>query len=83
MHPGVVYTAARLGVFVLVAALLYAVGFRSWMLALGALLISAPLSYYVLRRQREAFAAQVEGRVSARQAEKARLRATLRGDDEA
>lgn len=81
MHPGVVYTAARLGVFVLVAALLFAVGFRSWMLALGSLLISAPLSYFLLRRQREAFAAQVEGRTSARQAEKARLRAPLGDDD--
>jgi hypothetical protein len=36
----------------------------------------------VLRRQREAFAAQVAGRLEHRRAEKDRLRAALRGDDE-
>ena len=81
MHPGVVYTAARLGVFVLVAALLFAVGFRSWLLVVGSLVISGPLAFFGLRRPREAFAERVNGRVSARQAEKARLRATLRGED--
>jgi hypothetical protein len=82
LHPGVAYTLYRFGVFVLVAAALYAVGFRAWLLVLAALVISAPISFLLLRRQREAFARRVEGRVERRQAEKARLRAALRGDDD-
>ena len=78
LHPGVAYTLYRFGVFVLVAAALYAVGFRAWLLVLAALVISAPISFLLLRRQREAFARRVERR----QAEKARLRAALRGDDD-
>jgi positive regulator of sigma E activity len=81
-HPGLVYTASRLGIFLVVTALLFAVGFRSFVLVLVALVISAPLSFILLKRQRMAFAERVEGRVSKRSEEKARLRATLAGDDE-
>ena len=81
LHPGLIYTLARLGVFVGSLVILYVIGFRSWFLALGALLVSAPLSYFLLRRQRERFAQRVEGRVSRRRAERQRLRAALRGDD--
>lgn len=82
VHPGLLYTAARAGIFVVLLALFYAVGFRSWLLIFGALLISAPVSYFLLRSQRDAFAQRVEGRVGKRKAEKARLRAALAGDDD-
>jgi hypothetical protein len=82
LHPGVAYTAARFGIFVVVAAVLFAVGFRSFVLVLAALLLSAPLSFFLLKRQRLAFAERVEGRVSKRKEEKSRLRATLAGDEE-
>lgn len=82
VHPGVLYTAARAGVFVVLLALLYSVGFRSFVLLFGATLLSLPVSYFLLRNQREAFASRVEGRVGQRKAEKDRLRAALSGDDE-
>jgi C4-dicarboxylate-specific signal transduction histidine kinase len=78
----VTYTAGRVALFFAVAAVLYLVGFRTFALVLLALVISMPLSYVVLRRQREAFAEQVERRVERRRAEKEKLRAALRGDDQ-
>jgi hypothetical protein len=80
--PVVTYTAGRIALFAVVGALLYLAGFRNFVLVLLALVISMPLSYLVLRRQREAFAAQVADRLEHRRAEKDRLRAALRGDDE-
>jgi uncharacterized membrane protein len=82
VHPAVLYTAARLGVFVVIAALLFLVGFRSWILVLVALALSAPVSYFLLRNQRDAYAERIEGRISKRRAEKERLRSALAGDDE-
>jgi type III secretory pathway component EscV len=82
LHPGFLYTTARVMVFAACALVLFLIGFRSWMLVFGALLLSAPLSFFLLRKQREAFAKRVEGRMSKRQTEKARLRAALAGDDE-
>ena len=82
VHPGLLYTVARAGIFVVLLALLYGVGFRSFLLFAGAALLSLPVSYFLLRNQRAAFAQRVEGRVSKRQAEKARLRAALAGDDD-
>ena len=64
--PFVVYTAGRLAVFAVVAAVLYLLGFRSWVLAFAALLLSMPVSYFVLRRQRTEFARDVERRVQER-----------------
>jgi uncharacterized membrane protein len=83
LSPAVVYTAGRLALFLVVAAALYLVGFRAPLLLLLALVISMPLSYLVLRRQREAFAEQVARKVERRRAEKEKLRAALRGDDSA
>jgi hypothetical protein len=82
ISPALTYTAGRIALFVVVGALLYLVGFRNFVLVLLALVISMPLSYVVLRRQREAFAVQVAGRLEHRRAEKEKLRAALRGDDQ-
>jgi hypothetical protein len=75
--PYVAYTAGRIGVFVAVAAVLYLIGFRTWMLVLVSILLSMPLSYVVLARQRIAMAKAVEERLAQRR----KLRAQLRGDD--
>ncbi|MFG1926701.1 DUF4229 domain-containing protein [Cryptosporangium sp. NPDC048952] len=82
LHPGFLYTTARFMIFVACVIVLFVIGFRSWMLVFGALLLSAPLSFFLLRKQREAFAQRVEGRMSKRQTEKAKLRAALAGDDD-
>jgi hypothetical protein len=83
LAPVVTYTAGRIALFLVVGVVLFLVGFRSFLLVLLALVISMPLSYVVLRKQREAFAVQVGHRLSHRRAEKERLRAALRGDDAA
>ena len=82
VHPGLLYTLSRFIVFAACAVVLFVIGFRSWFLVLGSLVLSAPLSFFLLRKQRDAFSKRVEGRMSKRQAEKARLRAALAGDDE-
>ncbi|GAA0230507.1 DUF4229 domain-containing protein [Cryptosporangium japonicum] len=82
LHPGFLYTTARAMVFAACALVLFLIGFRSWILVFGALLLSAPLSFFLLRKQREAFAQRVEGRMSKRQTEKAKLRAALAGDED-
>ncbi|HEV7754273.1 MAG TPA: DUF4229 domain-containing protein [Mycobacteriales bacterium] len=83
LNPALTYSAGRVALFLAVAALLYLVGFRTFALLLLALAISMPLSYVLLRRQREAFGEQVARRVEHRRVEKEKLRAALRGDDEA
>lgn len=82
MRAFAVYTAARFLLFVGLAALGYVVGLRGFALVFAALLVSLPLSYVLLARQRAALAADVEQRVSGRRARREDLRARLRGDDE-
>jgi Flp pilus assembly protein TadB len=74
------YSVARLAVFAVVATVLYFVGLRSFLLVAVALLISLPLSYFALRRQREALAAAVEHRVEGRRQRRTEIRDQLRGD---
>lgn len=81
MRAFAVYTAARLLVFAGLAALGYLVGLRGFPLVFAALIVSLPVSYFLLARQREALAAQVEQRVSGRRARREDLRSRLRGDD--
>jgi Protein of unknown function (DUF4229) len=77
-----VYTTARLLLLAAVAVLLYLVGARGLVLAALAVLLSLPLSYVLLAGQRAALGAEVERRLTARQARRADLRARLRGDDD-
>lgn len=72
------YTVARLGLFVVVAGLLYLFGLRRFALVVVALLITLPLSYVALRRQRAALSGQIQRRVQRR----TQLRSQLRGDDD-
>jgi len=81
LPPVLAYTLGRVACFAAVAAVLYLVGFRSWVLAMAALLLSMPLSWVLLRSQRSAFAVAVSHRAERRRAERERLRAALRGDD--
>ncbi len=74
-----IYTAGRLAIFLTVAGVLWLVGFRSWVLTLVAILVSMPVSYVLLRRQRAALADEVGRRV----ADRRELRARLRGDEPA
>lgn len=82
MKSAAVYTAGRVLVFGVLAALCWLVGLRGFLLAVVALVLSIPVSWFLLARQREAMAADVERRVSERQSRRADLRSQLRGDDD-
>jgi hypothetical protein len=81
VNPGVLYSAGRFGCFLAVAAVLYAVGLRSWLLVLASLALSAPLSFVLLRRVRLAWSVQIDQQWRRRKQAKEKLRAALRGDD--
>lgn len=83
LNPTLLYTLGRIAIFAVVAAVLYAFGFRSVILVVLALVLSMPLSYVLLRGVRLQMSAQIEEKLARRRAEKERLRSTLRGDDEA
>jgi uncharacterized protein (DUF983 family) len=84
MNPMLAYTLARIGLFVVVAALMLVLPFPiSTLLKLMiAVLVSALLSFFLLRRLREGVALQLAARAEQRAAEKAKLRAALAGDEE-
>ena len=81
MKAFAVYTSGRVLVFAVLAGLLYLVGLRSYLLVAVAILLSLPVAYVVLARQREAFTTEVERRVESRRTRRTNLRAQLRGDD--
>lgn len=58
-----IYTASRVGLFVSFAALTYAAGVRGLFVLVIPLVVSAVASYFLLARQRNAFAAALEARV--------------------
>jgi hypothetical protein len=76
------YTAARVLIFLVLVGLGWLAGLRGFLLVFVALLVSVPLSYFFLARQREAFAADLERRVTGRRARREDLRSQLRGEDE-
>jgi hypothetical protein len=69
-----IYTGSRLGVFALLLAVFYVIGVRGFIVVLIALVLSGILSYFLLNRQRSAFAAALEARVERRR-ERAAARA--------
>jgi hypothetical protein len=85
MSPGIKYTFARVGLFLacaIPASLLLPNGLGELLKLLIAVLVSAGLSYVLLRRWRDEVAEQLD-RVSKKRVEsKQRLRAALAGEDE-
>jgi hypothetical protein len=78
------YTLARVGLFVLVAAAMYAVPLDvSPLLKLMiALVVSAGLAYVLLKGLREEASVQAVGAAQRRTEKRERLRAALNGDDD-
>ena len=83
MSPAVKYTLGRLGLFVAVFALLLPVPLNFLVKAMIALVASAGFSYFLLAKWRNEMAEQLGTVAERRQAEKARLRAALAGDETA
>lgn len=75
------YTVLRFGMFLLLWALLWLARVPGLLAALIALVLSVPLSFVLLRRQRERVAANLEQRIMARQAEQHDLDAKLAGEE--
>lgn len=78
------YTLGRLGLFLAVLLLVLPISVLSLpMKLLVALVVSFPLSWFLLRGWRDRASADLAAWVERRRAEKARLRAALAGEDEA
>lgn len=78
----VVYNVGRLLLFVAATVLLFGVfGLNGLELLLGALVLSALLSVFVLRRQREDLGAAIAARATERTARAAELRSRLDAAD--
>ncbi|MFL6161589.1 MAG: DUF4229 domain-containing protein [Jatrophihabitantaceae bacterium] len=75
------YTSLRFGLFLALWALLWLARVPGLLAALIALVLSVPLSYVLLRRQREKVAVNLEQRIAARQAKQDQLDVRLSGED--
>ncbi len=76
------YTVLRFGLFLALWGLLFLARVPPLLAATIALVLSIPLSYILLRKQRDRLAANLEARVTARQAQRHHLDAQLTGDTE-
>ena len=83
MSPAVKYTLGRLGLFAAVFVLLIPVPLAFLVKAMIAVIASAAFSYFLLAKWRNEMAEQLGSVAERRQAEKARLRAALAGDEAA
>ena len=83
MSPAVKYTLGRVGLFVVVFLLLTPVPLAFLVKAMIAVVASAGFSYFLLAKWRNEMAEQLGSVAERRQAEKARLRAALAGDEAA
>jgi predicted permease len=77
VRPVLVYTAGRLAVLVVLAAVLWLLGLRGFWLFAVALLLSIPVSFVLLGRQRAALTDWFESRRRYRE----ELRTKLRGEE--
>jgi len=81
VNPAVKYTLARLGLVVAVLLVLLPIPNLDILLKLMiAVLVSAVLSWFLMRRMREEVAARIEQSVERRRQEKEKLRSALSGD---
>jgi hypothetical protein len=83
VSPAVKYTVGRLGLFIVVFALLLPVPLNFLVKAMIALLASAAFAYFLLAKWRNEMAEQLGSAAQRRSAEKRRLRAALAGDEAA
>jgi cytoskeletal protein RodZ len=83
MSPAFKYSYGRLGLFLLCFVLLLPTPLNILVKAMVALLVSAVLSLFVLRKWRDQMGEQLSSASAKRSAEKQRLRAALAGDEEA
>jgi Protein of unknown function (DUF4229) len=83
VSAAVKYTLGRLGLFLVVLALLLPVPLNILVKAMIALVASAVFSYFLLAKWRDEMAEQLGSAAQRRRDEKNRLRAALAGDETA
>ena len=83
MSPAIKYTLGRIGLFVVILALLSFLPLNILVTGMLAIVLSAVASYFLLAKWRNEMNEQLAGAVARRSAEKQRLRAALAGDEEA
>lgn len=86
MNPGLKYALARMGIFAACAVpamLLLPAGMSSLLKIMIALVVSAGLSFVLLKRLRDEVAQRMSANARNRVEQKQRLRAALAGEDEA
>lgn len=78
------FTLLRFGLFFALWGILVLLGLHGFLAPVVALVLSVPLSFVLLARPRAAFTRQLEARLAARNAERARLNSELdpNADDE-
>jgi hypothetical protein len=82
MSPAVKYTLGRIGLFALVALALWPVDLNVFLKLMLAVLFSAALAFFLLRKWRDEMAEQMGTASQRRRAEKNRLRSALAGEDQ-
>lgn len=83
MSPAIKYTLGRIGLFLIVFAVLFPTPLNILVKAMIAFAASAAFAFFLLRGWRDQMAEHLAQVASRRSAEKARLRSALAGDDEA
>lgn len=81
VSPALKYTLARFGLFAAVLLLLLPVPIDLLLKLMIAVLVSAILSWFLLRRMREEVAGQVEKAMERRRQDRERLRSALAGEE--
>lgn len=82
MSPTLKYTLGRIGLFLAVLLALWPVDLNLFLKLMIALVFSAALSYFLLRRWREEMAGRLATAADRRKADRDRLRSALAGDDQ-
>lgn len=80
LRAALIYSAARIAIFAVLLALLWAVDLGSYPGILFALLLSMPAAYFLLGKQRADLTEAMEKRREARSAVRARLRGNSDGE---
>jgi hypothetical protein len=82
VSPAIKYTLGRIGLFVAAALALWPVDLNIYIKLMLAVVFSAALSFFLLKRWRDEMAEQLTAAAQRRRADKDRLRSALAGDDQ-
>jgi hypothetical protein len=78
---GLLFTAGRIGIFLVCAAVLSLLHLRPVFIMIGALALSVPISFVLLKPIRLKWSAEIDKSLQRRRESKEKLRSALRGED--